>query len=99
MKPRVMSLVVFNRLRTSSPFTHSSAPPFVECEIGVSDGWQDFAANGAMTWTYTQAGPGNVALLGELNRRQVVLALVFGNDREAAATLAISALLKPFEAA
>ncbi|MGA3004595.1 MAG: glycoside hydrolase family 15 protein [Acetobacteraceae bacterium] len=67
--------------------------------IGVSDGWQDFAANGAMTWTYTQAGPGNVALLGELNCRQVVLALGFGSDREAAATLAISALLQPFEAA
>ncbi|HEX3989543.1 MAG TPA: glycoside hydrolase family 15 protein [Acetobacteraceae bacterium] len=67
--------------------------------VGTSDGWQDFAANGAMTWTYPQAGPGNVALLGELNRRQVVLALGFGSDREAAATLAISALLQPFEAA
>ena len=67
--------------------------------VGVSDGWQDFAANGAMTWTYEQAGPGNVALLGELSRRQVVLALGFGSDREAAATLAISALLQPFDAA
>ena len=67
--------------------------------IGVSDGWQDFATNGAMTWTYTQAGPGNVALLGELSQRQVVLALGFGGDRESAATLAISALLQPFEAA
>ncbi len=67
--------------------------------IGVSDGWQDFATNGAMTWTYTQAGPGNVALLGELSQRQVVLALGFGGDRESAATLAISALLQPFDAA
>jgi glucoamylase len=67
--------------------------------IGTSDGWQDFAANGAMTWTYGQAGPGNVALLGELGRRQAVLALGFGSDREAAATLAISALLQPFDAA
>jgi glucoamylase len=67
--------------------------------VGVSDGWQDFAANGAMTWTYTQAGPGNVALLGELSQRQAVLALGFGSDREAAATLAISALLQPFEVA
>ncbi len=65
--------------------------------IGTSDDWQDFAANGAMTWTYTQAGPGNAALLGDLNRRPVVLALGFGNDREAAATLAISVLLQPFE--
>jgi glucoamylase len=67
--------------------------------IGASDGWQDFAANGAMTWTYERAGPGNVALVGELGQRQVVLALGFGNDREAAATLAISALLEPFETA
>ncbi len=67
--------------------------------VGVSDGWQDFAANGAMTWTYTRAGPGNVALLGELGPRHVVLALGFGIDREAAATLAISALLEPFDAA
>jgi glucoamylase len=62
--------------------------------VGVSDGWQDFAANGAMTSTYTQAGPGNVALIGELSRRRAVLALGFGSDREAAATLAISALLQ-----
>jgi glucoamylase len=67
--------------------------------VGVSDGWQDFAANGAMTWTYDQAGPGNVALLGELGPRQTVLAMGFGSDREAAATLAISALFLPFEVA
>jgi glucoamylase len=52
-----------------------------------------------MTWTYTKAGPGNVALLGELGPRHVVLALGFGDDREAAATLAISALLQPFDPA
>jgi glucoamylase len=65
--------------------------------VGVSDGWQDFAANGAMTWTYAQAGPGNVALLGEIGCRSAVLGLGFGGDREAAATLAISALLQPFD--
>ena len=35
---------------------------------GASDGWQDFARNGAMTWEYTSAGPGNVALIAELPR-------------------------------
>jgi glucoamylase len=65
--------------------------------VGTSDGWQDFAANGAMTWTYEEAGPGNVALLGELGQRQAVLALGFGRDLEAAATLAISALFQPFD--
>src|SRR3954447_24998316 len=63
--------------------------------VGTSDGWQDFARNGAMRWQYQTAGPGNVALLGELPRR-CVLALGFGSSAEAAATLAISSLIQPF---
>lgn len=66
--------------------------------VGTSDGWQDFASTGAMTWTYDRAGPGNVALLGEARCRAAVLALGFAGDKESAATLAISALLQPFEA-
>ncbi|WP_205963539.1 glycoside hydrolase family 15 protein [Roseicella aquatilis] len=66
--------------------------------VGTSDGWQDFARNGAMTWAYDRAGPGNVALMGKLPRHSV-LALGFGSGKEAAATLAISALARPFEAA
>ena len=64
--------------------------------VGNSDGWQDFAHNAAMSWQYDAAGPGNVALLGELPR-QAVLALGFGSSPEAAATLALSALSEPFE--
>jgi len=63
--------------------------------VGASDGWQDFAANGAMRWQYRSAGPGNVALMGELPRR-AALALGFGSSAEAAATLAISSLIQPF---
>src|SRR5436190_22813250 len=63
--------------------------------VGASDGWQDFNQNGAMTWQYGAAGPGNVALTGELPRR-AVLALGFGSTAEAAATLAISSLIQPF---
>ncbi|HEX4649192.1 MAG TPA: glycoside hydrolase family 15 protein [Steroidobacteraceae bacterium] len=63
--------------------------------VGTSDGWQDFAHDGALTWEYDTAGPGNVALLGELPR-QSVLALGFGGSPEAAATLALSALSEPF---
>ncbi len=66
--------------------------------VGASDGWQDFARNGAMTWEYANAGPGNVALTGELPRR-AVLALGFGSSTESAATLALSSLFEPFEAA
>ena len=63
--------------------------------VGFSDGWQDFAGNGRMTWEYEIAGPGNVALTGELPRR-AVLALGFGSSAEAAATLALSSLMQPF---
>jgi len=64
--------------------------------VGMSDGWQDFARNGAMTWEYSSAGPGNVALLGELPR-SAVLALAFGSSVESAATLALTALFEPFD--
>lgn len=64
--------------------------------VGFSDGWQDFKTNGAMRWNYSHAGPGNVALLGELPR-QCVLALGFGSSKESAATLAISSLLQSFD--
>ncbi|MGD9615150.1 MAG: glycoside hydrolase family 15 protein [Alphaproteobacteria bacterium] len=64
--------------------------------VGSSDGWQDFARHGAMTWQHQTAGPGNVALIGELPRR-CVLALGFGSSAEAAATLAISSLIQRFD--
>lgn len=66
--------------------------------VGVSDGWQDFSHNGAMQWQYRHAGPGNVALMGELPR-QSVLALGFSTSCQSAATLAICALLQPFDMA
>ncbi len=64
--------------------------------VGSSDGWQDFAANQRMTWNHQRAGPGNVALLGELERNCVV-ALGFGASRGAAASLATAALARPFD--
>ncbi len=64
--------------------------------VGFSDGWQDFSRNGAMTWEHTNAGPGNVALMGELPQ-SATLALAFAASREAAATLAVTALLEPFD--
>jgi glucoamylase len=63
---------------------------------GASDGWQDFARNGAMTWEYGSSGPGNVALMAELPRA-ALLALAFGSSPESAATLALTALFEPFE--
>lgn len=66
--------------------------------VGTSDGWQDFDRHGAMTWTYATAGPGNVALTGELPMR-ATLALGFGGSPSGAATLAAAALTAPFEVA
>ncbi len=63
---------------------------------GRSDIWQDFAVNGSMDWTYAEAGPGNLALAGELERR-CRLALAFATSKEAAATLATAALTQPFD--
>lgn len=64
--------------------------------VGESDGWQDFHRNGALTWNYASAGPGNVAMIGALPRK-AVLGLGFGSSMQAAATLAISSLMQPFD--
>lgn len=66
--------------------------------VGISDGWHDFSQNGLMRWNHTTAGPGNVALCGEMPRH-AILALGFAQSKEAAATLAVCALLKPYEEA
>lgn len=65
--------------------------------VGASDLWQDFAAHGRMSWEYTAAGPGNVSLAGELPRR-ARLALGLATSKEAAATLALAAQVRPFDA-
>ena len=70
------------------------------CSVGCleeSDGWQDFSRNGRMTWQYDSAGPGAIALMGELPR-EATLALGLGTSKEAAATLAVSTLMAEFDA-
>lgn len=63
--------------------------------VGETDGWQDFAQNGVMDWSYTHAGPGNVALTGSLPCH-AVLALGFGSGKRSAATLAFASLSHEF---
>ncbi len=63
--------------------------------VGASDGWQNFATHGALTWRYERAGPGNVAMVAALPS-EVVLALGFAATKQAAATLASSSLTEPF---
>jgi glucoamylase len=66
-------------------------------EVGASDLWQDFHEHGRMLWEYGEAGPGEVALAGQMPR-QGTLALGLGSSKEAAATNAWSALANGFQA-
>ncbi|MDE1939165.1 MAG: glycosyl hydrolase [Alphaproteobacteria bacterium] len=68
------------------------------CSVGCvasSDGWQDFNRHGRMTWEYDNAGPGTVAMMGELPA-QATLALGFATSQVAAATLSVSSLMEDF---
>lgn len=69
--------------------------------VGSSDGWQDLKANKQMTWEYTRAENGNVAMTAEidLSRSQgkFVLALGFGKEPDEAARNATSSLNEGFE--
>ena len=69
--------------------------------VGVSDGWQDVSANKTMTWEYSSASNGNIALTAELelttNDRECVTALAFGRTPDEAGQQARNALLKDFD--
>ena len=80
--------------RADCGFSRSSAG-----YVGTSDGWQDFARNGAMHWRYAEARDGNVALMGELAANAGTIALGFGSTVEAATTLARSSLAEGMAAA
>jgi glucoamylase len=66
-------------LASSAPWRGASAG-----FVGVSDGWQDLARHGVMTWFYDRAEDGNVALVGEVDLEACggtfVLALGFGHN-------------------
>ena len=68
-------------------FTRTSVGLF-----GSSNLWQDFDRNGAMTWTFTDAGPGFVVLSGELPDTGGLLALAFADDATTAQALAEASL-------
>jgi glucoamylase len=66
--------------------------------VGVSDGWQDFAKNGQMLWTYEEATDGNVALIAELPGNQGTLALGLSVTVTGARTKARSSLSEGYHA-
>src|SRR5574340_143366 len=69
--------------------------------VGTSDGWQDLSAHKRMTWQYTRAENGNVALAGEVDLAaadgRFLLSLGFGTDAAKAAYQAVAALQEGFE--
>jgi glucoamylase len=64
--------------------------------VGNSDGWQDFSRHGRMTWTFARAEHGNVALMGELETGETLLALGFAQTVEGARTLALASLAEGY---
>jgi glucan 1,4-alpha-glucosidase len=68
----------------------------------VSDGRQDLVAHHALTSTYAQAGPGNIAQVGEIpvkaGSTQVTLALGFAGSSGEALSTAQASLARPFGA-
>ena len=71
--------------------------------VGSSDGWQDLKAHKRMTWEYTRAENGNVALTAEIDlsgsQGDFVLALGFGSDPKEAARNAIASIHGGFKKA
>jgi glucoamylase len=67
--------------------------------VGDTDGWTDFSRNQSMTLTYSQAGPGVVALTGELAAGSGLLALGFGENADAARAAAQASLNAGYDTA
>src|SRR5436190_4300955 len=66
--------------------------------VGDTDGWTDFSRNQSMTLTYSKAGPGVVALTGELAAGSGLLALGFGDSQDAARAAAQASLDTGYDA-
>ncbi len=70
--------------------------------VGVSDGWQDVVRHKQMTWAYTRAENGNVALTGEIDLQSsegtFLIALGFGQTPFEAGNRALASLLDGFDA-
>jgi glucoamylase len=68
---------------------------------GSSDGWQDISQHNQMTWAYTSASDGNVALTGQIilpPDGRFTLATAFGSTAEEAAQQAYESVLKGYDA-
>jgi glucoamylase len=80
--------------------------PWLKCSVGFvgrSDGWQDLSAHRQMTWNYSRAENGNVALTAEIDLAQsngtFLLALGFGDNPMDAARNAKASIQDGFDKA
>ncbi len=71
--------------------------------VGVSDGWQDLMRHRLMTWEYTCAENGNVALCAEVDMQSCsgtfLIAVGFGGNPAEAGNRALASLYDGFESA
>jgi glucoamylase len=69
--------------------------------VGYSDGWQDLSRHFKMTWDYTRAENGNIALTGEIDLAacggEFVLALGLGHNPSEASQQTRSTLLESYD--
>lgn len=77
--------------------------PFLRCScgyVGSTDGWQDLADNFEMDYEFDCAGPGNIALTGELDigqTREFTVGLAFGDSLHRAVTTLFQSLGVPYQ--
>ncbi len=70
--------------------------------VGVNDGWTDLHGNFQLDWHFDCAGPGNIALIGELalpETTEARLALGFGATPHSAINTVLQALSRPWDEA
>ena len=68
--------------------------------VGASDGWQDVVSHYKMDWAFRAAGPGNLALTGEIVPQggdPFTIAVAFGNSAQSAVAMLLQSLAEPFE--
>jgi glucoamylase len=86
--------------RGAATLCFKASPPLVHAScgyVGRSDGWQDLARHGMLTFDFSTADCGSVALTGEAAGPRGVFALGFADTPSGAYTLVHSALADGFD--
>ncbi|MGE5711373.1 MAG: glycoside hydrolase family 15 protein [Nitrospira sp.] len=68
--------------------------------VGASDGWQDLMTHFKMDWEFRAAGPGNLALTGEIVPQggdPFTIAIAFGDSSQSTVAALLQSLAEPFE--